>query len=207
MYATGARLLSLLRVSEQGGAHGLVSRKYTSDYRLEDTLDPVSGRVITRSIYQGLWFRFCRDASVVRRATRSYIVLTALCIVIYVAALIPDSPAMRTAYVAVPFAAMAFALFYLAAGCRRLATAKQRVTREHKDKITERLRGASIAALVICAVVLIGSVVSWCLHGFAVKDLFCTLGAALIAAMNLVMLLRLHKDITMEQTDDAPEQQ
>ena len=57
----------------------MVSRKYTSDYRLEDTLDPKTGRMATRSVYQGQWFRFCAGAAAVKRTAWIYTLLTALC--------------------------------------------------------------------------------------------------------------------------------
>lgn len=176
----------------------MVSRKYTSDYRLEDTLDPKTGRMATRSVYQGQWFCFRADAAAVRRAARAYVALTALCAVLFLVPLLLDPPGMRAAYAAVPFVALAFPIFYLAAGCKRLLEAKERVTREHKDKIVERLRGASVSACALSGVSLVGLVVSWCLHGFAAIDLMCALAAALIVAVNLVMLLRLHKNVEME---------
>lgn len=176
----------------------MVSRKYTSDYRLEDTLDPKTGRMSTRSVYEGQWFRFCADAAAVKRAARAYVLLTALCALVYAPPLLLDAPAMRAAYVALPFVALIFPLFYLAAGCRRIFTAKERVTREHRDKIVERLRGASVSACALSGVSLVGLIVCWCLRGFAAIDLTCACAAALIVTANLVMLLRLHRSVEME---------
>ena len=180
----------------------MVSRKYTSDYRLEDTLDPKTGRMGTRSVYAGQWFRFRADAAAVKRAARAYALLTALCALVYVPPLLLDPPAMRAAYVALPFVALILPLFYLAAGCKRLFTAKDRVTREHRDKIVERLRGASISACALSGVSLVGLVVYWCLRSFAAIDLLCACAAALIAAGNLVMLLRLHRSVEMEPIEE-----
>ena len=109
---------------------------------------------------------------------------------------------MRAAYVALPFVALVFPLFYLAAGCKRLYDAKDRVTREHRDKIVERLRGASICACALAGVSLVGLVVYWCLRGFAAIDLVCACAAALMIAANLVMLLRLHRSVEMEPIEE-----
>ena len=179
----------------------MVSRKYTSDYRLEDTLDPKTGRMATRSVYQGQWFRFCAGAAAVKRTAWIYTLLTALCALGFVLPLLFDPPAMRAAYVAVPFVALVFSLFYLAAGCRRVFTAKDRVTREHRDKIVERLRGASVSACALSGVSLVGVIVYWCMRGFAAADLTCACASALLLSVNLIMLLRLHGRLAMEPVE------
>lgn len=185
----------------------MVSRKYTSDYRLEDTIDARSGKLVSRAVYQGQWFRFCLPEDVVKRTARIYAALTALCAALLALPLLFDAGCMRAAYVALPFVALVLPLFYLAAGCWRLMTAKGRVTREHRDKTVERLRGASIAMCALSGVSMVGLIVYWCLQGFGRADAACLISALALLAVNLTMLLRLHKNVAMEPvTEPAPQE-
>lgn len=177
----------------------MVSRKYTPDFRLENEVDPRSGRIRTVPVYRGPLFSFVRDAQAVARMRRIYPALTALAVLIYGALLFTNTAAGRTMYVMLPFAPLCFPLLYAAMGCFRLLTAKGQVTREHKDKTGDRLSAASAVMTGLSGVSFVGHIVFWCLHGEALQDFLLLLGTAVIFGCGLAMFL-LRKNLEMVQT-------
>ncbi len=165
----------------------MVSRKYTSDYRLENVVDPRTGRLRTRPVYRGEYYRFRAAPAAVRGTKRLYLLASLLCTACFLAPLFSNAPSGHAMYVMLPFAALVFPVFYLLAGCRRLVAAKERVTREHRDKITDRLRGASLSACILSGISAAGHVVYWILNGSSLCDALFLLAAAVIFALSLVM--------------------
>ena len=165
----------------------MVTRKYTADYRLENSVDPRSGRIVTRPVYRGDWYRFSETREVIARVRRRFFVCTGAAALCFGLALALNAPASRTIYVLVPFALLLFPLYYTAAGCRRLATAGERVTREHRDKIYDRLCSSTLFLMVFSAASAAGNAVRWITAGESARDvLFLILTAAVFTA-GLVM--------------------
>ena len=177
----------------------MVTRKYTPDYRLENEVNPQSGRIRTVPVYRGPLFSFVCGTETVARMRKTYPALTALAILVYGALLFTNTAAGRTMYVMLPFAPLCFPLLYAAMGCFRLLTAKEQVTREHKDKTGDRLSGASAVMMGFSGVSLVGHIVFWCLHGETWQDFLLLLGTAVIFGCGLAMFL-LRKNLRMEQT-------
>lgn len=116
----------------------MVSKKYLGDYRLENVPHPRTGKLRTVPVYRGEWFAFAENEAEIRRVKRLIPLLTALILIAFLAVLLINAPCGHMFYVMVPFAALIFPVYFQLAGCIRLLTAKTRVTREHKDKLTQR---------------------------------------------------------------------
>jgi len=168
----------------------MVTRKYTADYRLENELDPKTGRLVTRAVYRGDWFGFSAAPEAVAGLKKRDTVCGVLAALCFAAGLALNAPATRTMYVLLPFALLLFPLYYTLAGCRRLVTAKERVTREHRDKICDRLPASSLFLMILSALSAAGSVIRWAALGAVWRDLLLLLAAALIFVCGLLIFLR-----------------
>ena len=177
----------------------MVSGKYAADYRLENELNPRTGKLRTVPVYRGALFSFVRDEKTVAKMRLLYPLLTGLCVLVYFGLLMTNTRAGHTAYVMLPLAPLCFPLLYAMAGCWRLLTAKAQVTREHKDKLVNRLAATSACMMGFSGASVIGHIVYWCLYGEERGDLLLLVGAALIFACGLVMFLN-RKNLEMTQT-------
>lgn len=179
----------------------MVSRKYTSDYRIDDFVDPNTGKVATRTTYIGKYYRFRAPKAQVARARKVYAALSALTAVLFAVPMFLDPDVLRAFYAALPFAAITIPMAYLAAGCQRLYSAKDKVTREHRDKSAPRLRGCGISVCVLAGISMIGMIVCACLHGFSAADWISVLCAAAMIAAHILVLLKVQPMTEMVEAE------
>ena len=176
----------------------MVARKYLGDYRLENRVDPKSGKVKTVPVYRGAWFTFAADANAVRRAKRLYPILSAVCALLFLLVLLLNAPSGHAAYVTLPFAAMIFPLFFCLAGSRRLLTAKDKMTREHADKICVRFASSSFFLALFSAISAAGHTLFWVRSGTSAPDALSFAATAAILAAAVTMFQR-RDDLRMKQ--------
>lgn len=150
-------------------------------------VDPRTGKISTRPVYCGVWYRFCADAAVVARCKRMYALATLALIACYLTPLLLNAPSGHMMYVMLPLAAMVFPAYYLCAGCWRLLTAKERVTREHRDKTAPRLRAAGIAGAILSGISAVGQIVYGCIFGMTVKDGVSLVTTACVAGLSALL--------------------
>ena len=178
----------------------MVTRKYLGDYRLENRTDPRSGKIKTVPVYRGAWFAFTADESAVRRAKRVYPALSALCAGLFLLVLLLNAPSGHAIYVMLPFAAMVFPVFFCLAGSRRLLTAKDKVTREHADKIQKRLTNCAFMLALFSAVSAAGHLLFWFRSGMSARDAISLAAAAAILA-SAVAMFRMKDSLEMKRLD------
>lgn len=130
----------------------MVTRKYLGDYRLENRTNPRNGKVVTVPVYRGEWFAFTADAQTVRKMKRLYPLLSALSAAMFLLVMLLNAPCGHMFYVMLPFAAMIFPVYFALAGSRRLLTAKEKVTREHNDKIRQRFTSCALFMTTFSAI-------------------------------------------------------
>ena len=176
----------------------MVARKYLGDYRLENREDPRSGKIKTVPVYRGAWFAFAADANAVRRAKRLYPILSAVCALLFLLVLLINAPSGHVAYVTLPFAAMIFPLFFCLAGSRRLLTAKDKVTREHADKICARFASSSFILALLSAISAAGHALFWLRSGASALDALSFAATAVILISAAIMFQR-RDDLRMKQ--------
>ena len=194
----------------EGAGCPLVTTKYASDYRLENVVDPRSGKLVTKAVYRGDWFRFVEPAALVKKRKILFTVLFGLIAALYIGALlltgvterVQNVAALEQFYVMVPFAALIFPMFYMGTSVIKLWRAKDKVTREHRDRIINRFGATSIAAAILAGASLIGHIVSWVLNGEKPRDLVLLVFTVLIIAMAIVLFVR-KTDFRMEQCGTA----
>ena len=175
----------------------MVARKYLGDYRLENRTDPRSGKVKTVPVYRGAWFAFSADAAAVRRAKRIFPALSALSGALFLLVLLINAPSGHAIYVTLPFAALVFPIFFCMAGSWRLLTAREKVTREHADKIQRRLTGSAFMMALFSAISAAGHLLFWFRAGLSARDAI-GFAAALAILASAVAMFRLRDDLQMK---------
>ena len=182
----------------------LVTTKYTADYRLENVVNPKTGKLVTKAVYRGDWFCFEKPAALVQKRKILYTVLVGLIVVGFIAALLltginernQDTIAINQYYVIIPFMALMFPAFFMGAAAFRMWRATDKVTREHRDRIVMRFTSSGISAAVLAGISLIGHIVSWAINGETVTDIiFLGITVMILAASILVFVFR--SDLSM----------
>lgn len=188
----------------------MISSKYASDYRLENVADPKTGKLKTKAVYRGDWFRFEKPAELVKKRKILFTALTAVVIAAFAAALMltggaernRDVKALEQIYVLLPFVGLLFPIYYLIGATVRMWSAREKVTRADKDRIEGRFTGAAVAAIVLAGVSLAGHIVSWALNGETKSDIVLLILTAAVIAAGVVMLV-FRKDLAMEKCGTA----
>lgn len=114
------------------------SRKYLKDYRLKTIILP-NGRDKTVAEYIGGDYVFISEPQKTDKARRLFALLTVVCWLAFAGALLPESGAHRTIYVALPFVCASLPMLFLADSAIGFFKAKEPLTRQGADKISNRL--------------------------------------------------------------------
>ena len=175
----------------------LVSRKYTGDYRLENISTP-SGRIKTVPVYRGDWFAFTADEKTVKRTKKCFPAFSAAIAALFLLVLAMNAPSGHIYYVMTPFAVMVFPVFFALAAAYRLLTAKEKVTREHRDKLVNRYITVSLFLMVFSAASTAGHIIYCFNYPPAAKDFVSLASAALICGLSAWMFFH-RNDLKMEQ--------
>ncbi len=188
----------------------MVSTKYTSDYRLENVVDPRTGKLVTKAVYRGDWFCFEKPAALVRQRKILFTILVGLLAAAFIGALLltginernQDVIAIEQYYVIIPFVGLMFPIFFMGTAAVRMWRATDKVTREHRDKIGDRFAATGISAAILSGVSAIGHIVSWAINGETVTDMiFLGITLMILAASLAIFFLR--RDLSMVQCGTA----
>jgi hypothetical protein len=150
-------------------------------------------------VYRGDWFVFSGGAEALRRAKRTYVLLSLLCAFLFAGVLLLNAPSGRFAFAMLPFSAMVFPVFFSLAGSLRLIASGARVTREGRDKMQGRFVACALSMSVLSAVSAVGHTVYWRLHGGTPKDI-ASLAATLVILASAIAMLSLREGLDMEKT-------
>ncbi len=177
----------------------MVSRKYTSDYRVESVIGQ-KGRPETVTVYCGKYFDFQKDRKFMDALRVRY---TVLCAVLTVAAAVPlffNNDFTRQMYLLLPLVLLFIPIYQMWASMYRLWTAKGPFIREHRDKIANRIPSASLFLLILGLAGLVGTVVYLCLSGFP-RTSFLWAGLSLLRAALSVWMFALRGGVVMREVD------
>lgn len=188
----------------------MVSTKYTSDYRLENVVDPRTGKLVTKAVYRGDWFCFEKPAALVRQRKILFTILVGLLAAAFIGALLltginernQDVIAIEQYYVIIPFVGLMFPIFFMGTAAVRMWRATDKVTREHRDKIGDRFAATGISAAILSGVSAIGHIVSWAINGETVTDMIF-LGITLMILAASLAIFCLRRDLSMVQCGTA----
>ena len=129
--------------------------RYIKDYRLVEAVSE-KGRIHTDYEYIGPVYWFQGDGAFVRRTLRKALGLILVGWVLFVAAMIPVSQAMRTFYVSFPFFFAAVPLTALTGMVAGVLAAGEKLEHRHADKMENRYPPNALFLFLLPAVSLIG---------------------------------------------------
>ncbi|MCI7606678.1 MAG: hypothetical protein MSS69_07975 [Spirochaetales bacterium] len=176
----------------------MVSKKYTSDYRLEN-VEGKNGKVVTKPVYRGDLFGFSKSEKKIKRLKTIFIITTIIQWCLYLASVLINTRAGRTMYVSLPFLAIAFPLLGQSDAVWTFVSTKGDATRMVKDKITEKLISWIFMVLFFAFCSIIGHVVFWIRNGETIIDaVFLVLTVLLVFSSWNLFTKR--KDLEMKKT-------
>lgn len=175
------------------GVPGLISRKYASDYSIGFETGK-NGKQREVAVYHGAYFSFEEPPEDRARTKRLYLLLGAVSLVLLLVLLwftyLLD-PEYR--FLSLPMAFDLPCLTLVLVGVWRLRTAGERMTREQKDKLCNRLPPASLFFMILSVLCPVCCIVHMILCGLTLPMTLLTLDAlALAAAAVLLFSQRRH---------------
>ncbi len=178
----------------------MASRKYASDYRLEQHILP-NGKTERIPVYEGRYFRFTASPQQLRFLQRLLFAGCGAILLLLLPMLLDNTRLGRTVYVILPAAFTMIPLYLLLASARRLRMAQSPFIREHRDKTDNRIRGASVALTVILGISCLGSVLHFILNGVARNELLPVVCLFLALGVSVV-ILRFRKTAHTEEVEN-----
>lgn len=177
----------------------MVSRKYTKDYRLENTIGP-NGKIITVTVYCGKYFAFSEDMSTLLQARKKMFVSLLCYWAFFWIGLVFNSGSMRQLYVALPYFFGFLPAIYLTSSVIYLNKYTRRppekgFTREQRDKLCDRMAQSSFAALILSVVSTVGMVIFFILKYKSIgglKDIVVLVSIAVMATSTAIIFKNRH---------------
>lgn len=138
--------------------------RYVRDYRLVETVDE-RGRIKSDYEYIGAPYRFAGEKAAVARVKRLALALCPVLWLLYLGAMLPQSFAMRTIWVSLPFVFTAPALGVMTDIICSVCLAKEPMEHRFADKLNNRLPPAALAGAFLSGAALLGQLVRLLLGG------------------------------------------
>lgn len=158
----------------------MIRKKYSRDYQTETVL--IKGGKKTVVSYTGPYYRFAAPEATVKRMKAVFSVLSALSTGIWLAMLLQNVRLQARSWMLLfPLVFCAPVVLYELMGLWRLLTAKQRVTREHSDKLFDRLRAVGLIQSALGVLTLAGAIAMTASNPFSARSLLLCIGAAIWA--------------------------
>ena len=176
----------------------MVSRKYASDYRLEN-IEGKNGKIVTKPVDRGDLFGFLKPTEEIKRLKTIFIATTVMEWCLFFLSLLLNTRAGRTMYVSLPFLAVAFPLLGQSDGVWTFVSTKSDATRMIKDKITEKLISWIFAVLFFSFCSIIGHIVFWIRNGETVIDAVFLVLTVLLLFLSWNLFVK-RKDLEMKKT-------
>lgn len=139
----------------------MATKKYVKDYRLENTTGK-NGRTVTKPVYAGAYYVYEKTPEEVRHARLMVTIFGAAAVLSLIAGLAVYGRDGFTSqyYTLFPFALCAFPLLYLGFAVYAFYVNKDKITREKKEKMIDRLEKSGLIASIFSAMNLIGLLIA-----------------------------------------------
>jgi len=167
-----------------GIKRAMISRKYLKDYRIDEHID-ANGRVRSQAVYIGGDYTLSPQVS--KGGKRLISLLSAMSWPFYAGALLPETRAARLTYIVMPLALAALPMFLMSKAAASLLGAKEAMSRERAERISNRLPLCALFAAILPGASFLGLIItaaaSWdsagvgdCIFGA------CSLALSLVAS-------------------------
>lgn len=179
----------------------MASKKYVNDYKIDLEYNPLTKRQKMTAHYIGPRFSFtCGE-----KIGRTKLIITGMAAaaeISFILMLLLNAPLGHVWYTAFPLVLLMIPMFTLLTFLYRFLTAKENVTREHRDKITDRFRFTLAAGMILAGLELIGHVFYSIFRGDEGTDIYYYLFTAVILFL-FVFLFRIRHRIDMTMTEEG----
>lgn len=165
----------------------MVSRRYVGDYRLENVKDK-NGKLVTRPIYKGKYYVFDKSEAEVGRSVRTLTLCAAVAILTLAAALVFVGSKGFTSqfYTLIPMVICVLPLAYFCVAVYYLLTVKLPVTRERKEKMSDRVSKCAFIMLLMAGWNLSGTLLAYILKLCGVEKRPFTAGDIVFISASLL---------------------
>lgn len=173
------------------------SKKYLTDYSLNYEPDK-KGNLKAVPVYKGTYYGFEKDDATVRKA-KWFITAMLICgTIVYIIPLLLEEVCTKKFYVLVPYALCVFPIFFAYGSLFKVIFAKDKVTREHKDKAQPRLKGMCFLSMLLAVLSLVGQVVFAINEVFSFKNVLVFVCTLLFVTCNFAAFRR-SRDVAMKE--------
>ena len=177
-------------------------RKYAKDYKVEEQVREGRRRKKYVRVYVGPYYRFVTTPARVAWLKRFYAVLLLAEAALLVVPMCIDCPFTRAWYVAVPATLCWLPWVFAAGSAWRLWTAGEKVEREHRDLIHDRMSGATLFLMGFACISVVG-----CMFGLFWLEAggrdYAVCADLLAAAACSVPLFSHRRELEMEPVPDS----
>ena len=170
----------------------MVSKKYVGDYKVDVEYNPLTKRQKTTAHYIGPRFSFAEPERI-RETKIWFAVLTAVIVAAHLIMLIVNAPCVHVWYVSGPIVFLMVPILFVLVSLRRLMTARENVTREHRDKTEGRFPPALLFTGIFAVLGLIGHLVFSIRVGDTPRDTLFYIPFAVILASSAVLFSMRHR--------------
>ena len=177
----------------------MVSKKYVNDYKLDVEYNPLTKRQKTTAHYIGPRFDFT-DTAGIRGTKILFAVLTTVIVTAHILMLVLNAPCIHVWYVSGAVVFLMLPCIFLLAALWRLLSAKEGITREHRDKIETRYPAALLFTIILSILGLTGHLVYSIRVGDVPGDYVFYILLVVILAASAVLFSARHR-IAFEETD------
>jgi hypothetical protein len=178
-------------------------RKYAKDYELVVKEDK-KGRQKRTAVYRGTYFEVVLDDRRLKQfKARVLLLLLLVLVMLLIGGFLPAFDGLRQLYVALPYAASFFPLYFIADGALRLPTKQRKLRRDEVDLSLNRMKTSSIILLIFLSIVVVGELIYILIvpeAGFRLEYIF--LLSAFIAALAVFLIIRLQRPIEVKVSED-----
>ncbi len=165
-------------------------REFAKDYKVEYIDQPGRKRPKAVRVYVGPWYRFKQPPEKIRYLRWYYLISLAVVALSLLAPMCIDCDYTRTWYIQVPAAIAWIPFVFAACAVWRLWTAKERVDREHKSLLGDRMSGASLVLLFFCTFSFFGCLYATVTGAPKTADILVSACCAIAEAGAIAMLSR-----------------
>lgn len=175
-------------------------REFAKDYKIEFVERPGRKRPKAVRVYVGAWYRFKEPPEKIRFLRWFYLISLAVVLTALIVPMCIDCTFTRTWYIQVPAAIAVIPAVFACCAVWRLWTAKEKVDREHKYMLGDRMSGASVFLMVFCGASFLGCVYESIANTAAPTDLLVS-GCCMLSVIGSVAMFSRRKSLEMVQTD------
>lgn len=171
-------------------------RDFAKDYKIEFVDRPGHKRPKAVRVYVGAWYRFKEPPEKIKYLKWYYLVALLAVALTSVVPMCIDCNFTRIWYIQLPAVMVSIPWVFAACAVWRLWTAKEKVDREHKTLLGDRMNGASLFLTVFSVASFLGCVVASFISAPQIADILVS-GCCLLSGAGSIAMFAKRKQLEM----------